>query len=514
VLLLCGPVLFAAIALALGKKTGWDLFNYHWYNPFALLNGRFGFDVAVGHTASYYNPVADLPLLLLGNHLPAWAIGVFLGAMAGVAVSLIGAIAYVVLPISERYRLAAATGVALLGAFGAGAFQEIGDPANDIPAAIGTFASILVLVTNLHRLAQPRIDRRIVGILSVAGICAGVAVALKLTTAVYALGIGLAVFAISGTFRARTARAAIFSVGLGLGLLVFGGFWMLQLWEYSGNPFFPYFNDFFQSPLLADTGYLDRSFRPPDWRTGLFFPFYFTADSHYVSESGFRDAHVLALYLLIPIGLSLSARSRFRTLEPTTAFLFVFAGGAYLAWFALFDIYRYLIPLEMLSPLLIVLAFSLWPIPVRSQVIATIATFAILQLLVKIDISDRQSWSGPYVGVNVPPEMVATNSMIVMTGHEPMSYVIPYFPPSVPFLRIDGWLVQGSDASTGLAREMRTRVAAHRGPLFLLSAPLESDAAMEAMQHYGLRVDLNSPRCARVTSNISIPLSLCPVPRS
>src|SRR5215813_5299345 len=80
------PILFALIALLLGKATGWDLRNYHWYNPYAFLNERLGFDIAVGHHASYYNPLADVPLFLIATHLPVWVGGVFLGAMAGLVV--------------------------------------------------------------------------------------------------------------------------------------------------------------------------------------------------------------------------------------------------------------------------------------------------------------------------------------------------------------------------------------------------------------------------------------------
>ena len=57
-----GPLAVAALSLWLGQSTSWDLRNYHWYNPYALLTGRMGFDAAVAHHATYYNPLIDLPL--------------------------------------------------------------------------------------------------------------------------------------------------------------------------------------------------------------------------------------------------------------------------------------------------------------------------------------------------------------------------------------------------------------------------------------------------------------------
>jgi hypothetical protein len=518
-LLYVGPVLFALLSVAMGKKTGWDLFNYHWYNPYALLENRFGFDVAVGHHATYYNPLVDLPLYLVANHGPAWLSGVFSGAMAGISVALIGALAYCVLPITNsRHRIVAAIILALLGACGAGAWQEIGDPANDIPAAIGSFLALVLLASQVQILQDSTITIRTARILFVAGLCAGAAVGLKLTTAVYGFGLAAAVVTLSGSFKIRALRLSVFGAGGVLGVLLLGGFWMLRMWEFSGNPFFPYFNDIFKSPLLVSTGYLDPNFHPANWTTRLLFPFFFTANSHYVSESAFRDAHILAIYVLIPMSLLVSVFSRKRNRQsedsPKTLshirLLFAFAGGSYLAWLVVFDVYRYLIPLEMLSPLLIALAIWLLPIGNKARIITTAITLVVLQGLVRVDLSDRQSWSGPYVKVDAPSLDEPDHTMILMTGHEAMAFVIPSFPRDIAFLRIDGWLVQASDRETGLARTMRTRVDTHVGPLFVLYSDKERPAALAALHSYSIALD-TSRACSSVTSNIAEPLSLCPL---
>jgi hypothetical protein len=517
-LLLCaGPALFALVSVAIGKKTGWDLFNYHWYNPFALLENRFGFDVAVGHHATYYNPLSDLPLYLVANHGPAWLGGIFSGAMAGVTVSVIGALAYFVLPIANnRHRVVAAAILAILGACGAGASQEIGDPANDIPAAIGSFIALVILASNIDALQQPKIALGTARILLLAGFCAGAAVGLKLTTAVYGFGAAAAVLTIAGSFKIRALRLSLFGVGAVTGVLLLGGFWMLRMWQFSGNPFFPYFNDVFKSPLLVTTGYLDPNFHPANWTIRLLFPFFFTADSHYVSESGFRDAHILAIYVLIPLSLLMpifsptSLRDRSPKTLAQTRLLFAFAGGSYMAWLVVFDVYRYLIPLEMLSPLLVALAIWRWPISNKNKLVVTAVTLVVLQLVVRIDLSDRQSWSGPYVQVDAPSLEDPAHTMILMTGHEAMAFVIPAFPTTVPFLRIDGWLVQGSDRETGLARTMRARVNAHSGPLFVLFSEKELDATLTALQSYSIALD-SGRACSLVVSNIAEPLSFCPL---
>src|ERR1700749_2838676 len=74
---------WAAFVVAHGKDMSWDFRNYHWYIPYAFLNGRAGFDVAVAHQATYYNPLLDIPFYVLATHTPSWfALGV-LGAVQG-----------------------------------------------------------------------------------------------------------------------------------------------------------------------------------------------------------------------------------------------------------------------------------------------------------------------------------------------------------------------------------------------------------------------------------------------
>src|ERR1700742_3985917 len=74
---------WAGFVVVLGKDTSWDFRNYHWYLPYAFLNGRLGFDVAVAHQASYYNPTLDIPFYLLATHTHSWLALAVLGAVQG-----------------------------------------------------------------------------------------------------------------------------------------------------------------------------------------------------------------------------------------------------------------------------------------------------------------------------------------------------------------------------------------------------------------------------------------------
>src|ERR1700759_1630505 len=74
---------WSAFVVVLGKDTSWDFRNYHWYAPYAFLNHRLGFDVAVAHQASYYNPFLDIPFYWLAIHTRSWIALGALGAVQG-----------------------------------------------------------------------------------------------------------------------------------------------------------------------------------------------------------------------------------------------------------------------------------------------------------------------------------------------------------------------------------------------------------------------------------------------
>lgn len=510
-LMIAAPLLFAAIAVALGRDNGWDLQNYHWYNPYAWLHHRLGFDVAVAHHATYYNPLADLPFYWIASHAPAWLVGAYLGALFGIAVALIGAIAYqTIICTNPLWRIAIATLLAVAGAIGGGAFPAVGGTSNDVPAAIGILAALWLLLRGLAQLRRAEFTAQALGIALLAGIFAGMSVGLKLTTATYAMGLAVATAAIPTTWKKRSSNVFLLGIGMLLGIALCGGFWFWSMWQYGQNPFFPYFNQWFQSPLLTDASYRDLTFVDAhDWLDKLLLPWLFTVDSRHVAEWSFRDAKILAAYVLIPLSLIASALNKRR--EPAmaaaaTTFLFCFAAVAYLAWLKLFSIYRYLIPMEMLAPLLIALAILMWPIAMQKRI--TIIVLALLgcQFTVSMGLQ-RTGWDTSYVNVRVPQLSDPQHTMILMSGKSPMAFVIPSFPRNIPFLRIDGWTVSGNDRSSGLAQQMRSRVAQHTGPLLLLFSSYESRDADSAIRAYGLRLLPGS--CQKVYSNIAEPLQLC-----
>src|SRR4051812_4700092 len=183
------PLAFGVLALALGQDANWDLRNYHWYNPYALLHDRWEFDVGIG---SYYNPVVDVPMYLAAQVLSAKALSFALGVVQGLNFVLLLALGRVVLkPIPEPSRTIAAAIAALVGATGAGAIALVGTTFNDGVLSLFVLGAVLIVATRLETMSAGPIGRAMERA-SLAGLVAGIATGLKLPMAVFAVGLCVA----------------------------------------------------------------------------------------------------------------------------------------------------------------------------------------------------------------------------------------------------------------------------------------------------------------------------------
>src|SRR3954468_8562647 len=141
------PLAFGGLALLLGQDANWDLRNYHWYNPYALLTDRWELDLGLG---SYYNPVVDVPTYLAARLRSAKALSFVLGLVQGLNFVLLLALARVILkPMAEPARTVAAAVTALGGVRGAGAIALVGTTFNDSVLSLFVLGSLLLVVTRI-----------------------------------------------------------------------------------------------------------------------------------------------------------------------------------------------------------------------------------------------------------------------------------------------------------------------------------------------------------------------------
>ena len=517
--LLLGPAAFGLLALALGQDANWDLRNYHWYNAYAFVTGRWAVDVAPAQVPSFYNPTLDVPFFLLADAVPARVAGFLLGLVQGLNLVLLYGLSHAVLrPAGEGRRALWAAVLALLGMLGGGHLGLLGTTFYD------NVISLLVLGGAWLVAAAPRAVfegpvRPAFARVALAGLLTGSAVGLKQPSVIFAVGFCFAFLLVAGGIWRRLFLSFFFGIGVLAGMALFSGHWMWFLWTEYGNPLFPYFNDLFRSPMGVAEPYRDDKFIPHGL-DALLFPFQWAADPKKVGEIVFRDYRVLAAYLVLlatPLALLagrlLGRRAEPAPVEPLAArYLLAAVALTYLCWLKLFGIYRYLIPLEMLAPLAIALALALWPLPARARLALAAAVLALLAVTAKPGTWSRIPWSERFVEVQAPALARPDQSMVLMTGYAPTSFLVYGFPPQVPFLRLQSYLVHPDHGDTGINRRMRDAIAAHRaagGDLYLLIAHWETWTVENVLPHYGLTADVTA--CRPVTSNLDEPMMLCPV---
>jgi hypothetical protein len=502
---------WAVMVVTRGKDTSWDFRNYHWYIPYAFLNHRMGFDIAVAHQATYYNPFLDTPFYLLATHVQGWlALGI-LGAVQGASVIPIYLIGRSLLRV-EHGQLVAAV-LALISMLGSLNIYLAGSTYYDNVMSLFVLSSLALIIIKRGELATGSLTRGAL-ITFVAALITGSAVGLKLPEAPFALGFAAALLMLPGDARHRTTRLVAGAVGGIAGFALFDGYWMAEMAHLTGNPIFPYFNEYFHSPLALAAPYRDMRFLPRSLEPQLLFPILFSLDWRVADDLPFRDFRVGAAYMLVIVTLPflLSARRRENELidpEIATA-LIVFAAVAYIAWLKMFAIYRYILLLEMLGPLLIVAAIGLWPVPARARLLTAAIVLLGVQAYAKAILPMRAPVTDPYIQVSLPPIPHPDRTMILMTGEAPLGYLAASLPPQIPVLRIDGWLIQPQDGSR-LTAATRKRVAAFGGDFFVIADAGEILRSRDALAVYGLA--MRPAECRNIETNLAGPYRFCPLSR-
>jgi len=143
--------LCAAWTLFAGKDLNWDLLNYHYYAPFALLAGRLQQDFFAASAQSYLNPLGYVPFyLMLAAGWHSVIASVVLALAHSISIALLYLIAWRLfahLPVNDRVQfacLAAALGAAT-SVFWAMVGTSFLDPLLVAPMLAGVLVLLLVV---------------------------------------------------------------------------------------------------------------------------------------------------------------------------------------------------------------------------------------------------------------------------------------------------------------------------------------------------------------------------------
>lgn len=471
-------IVVATIAWTLfaGKDSSWDLFNHHLYLPFSLLSGRFHQDLFAAGPQSYQNPLGYVPFyLLVRANLPSWLIGVFLAAgqaaLVGWGLHRIARSIWGDEAEHARWRV-----LALLMAWCAPVFLIVAGTSSIDPLCAG-----LILMAAAAVLAPGAS----VAMVLAGGILLGLSVALKPTSVVFALAIGVA-----GLVRCLV-RQWTWPVGIAFvaasvaGLMLGAGYWSLWLWEAFRSPTFPLFNQYFASPYAPTGPTVAFRFMPSEplaWFARIWEMAEFR--SYTVTEAFVPDVRPILMVLgAVVLGALTLFRRRWRTWLTTPFWarsdvqLGVIALVSYLLWMATSGNARYAVTWFILVGLMLVRVAQLL-LPTRYALLG-LGAVVLIQAGSYAGAGDRRfvdvPWdSRPYMAVTVSPKLLEQPFLHLSLGVQSYASVAPYLHPGGALVNVSGQMTIPADGPLGEA--LQARLAAWEGRVrFLFLGPPRLD---------------------------------------
>jgi hypothetical protein len=436
-------------AISLGKELHWDLANYHYYGPYAFLNHRWTIDYwPPSNLPLYLNPMIDLlPYFFIQHLKPIW-VTFSLGAIHGINVWLLYLICYRMLPIYKRmFTPCIALILAMIGIYGPVSFSEMGSFMGDNLVSIFILTAILFQIKLLQALNQAKALSY--NYLFISGFSLGVGVGLKFTAGLFIIGFVLSMLILPLPIKTKFKLIMGWSLAVLVGQLVTSGYWMMFLWQHYQNPFFPFFNAIFKSPDFLPINFIDLRFMPKSIAEQLFFPFYFSWRGQ-VTDGLFTDFRFAILYLCLvaALGKRLWQRTALASFKADLSWLWLmsFFVCSYIIWQIFSSNFRYIVTLEMLTPLLIYqLIFYIFNSVIIREAMLTGLAYVLIFCMIPMGNSRSIKYVGNYFNITLPAfvqhvpratVLIAFSNFTLTARPRPLSYLIPSFPANWRFIGV------------------------------------------------------------------------------
>lgn len=459
-----------------GQDVNSDQLNYHFYAAYAFLHGRIDLDAAPAQIIhSYFNPLGYVPFYLLFRLAGPVATSLVLAAIQACNLLAVAWLARSVCRDLVGWRRLACIGAALaISAASPMALSELGTSFIDTLTSLPVLAAICLL---------PKAGSRPTRFF-VCGFLVGCATALKLTNAVFAIGLLAGCLVHGPGLVARVRAFAMTGIGLGLGFVALSGWWCVMLFRRFGNPVFPYYNDIFRSPDFPFTSDIDHRYLPATLWDAVAVPFRWAVGIVPVPEIGFTDIRFAVIAGLLCLGAGvLVARRPARGIGGLP--LLVFCVVSFVVWLKVFAIQRYIVTLELLCGPLALLALGWWGAGWARVGVAWGLAVAAWATIVVPDWRHIAFLPGQYrLAV---PTALADDGVFLVAG-EQISYVIPLLSQRARFFGIMEWEDTAATANNSFTRRIAGAVeaAGERAIRVLANQPMSWQTRLR-IGSYGLR---------------------------
>ncbi|WP_432635847.1 glycosyltransferase family 39 protein [Candidatus Avelusimicrobium sp.] len=498
------PVLLMALgglySVFVGQDVNWDLLNYHLYNPFAFLNGKIGQDFMAAGVHSCLNPLPDVYFYLLFKcffYYPR-VIAFFMGVPYGLLAWAVYLLAKELFA-KTSYPRALSAAAAAVGVTAAGVMSQIGMTTNEIPLAVLNVWALWFLV----RFVQGKFSvRAVYG----AAFLAGLATGLKLTSAPYAVAL-LAGFLLCWKQQAHPVKNLLwFCVCGAAGFLLADGYFLWKWYSLYGNPVFPYYNQLFHSPYFDPVFVTETRFFPKTLVQWLFYPFYWVVrPAALVTEVPVQDMRLAAGLVALAVSVFLFLRRKMAFGRIFTV-IGVYFAVAYILWLTQFSILRYAAVLEVLSGLILVGFIARL---VRGRWGAYLAWGLLAVLALGYQVPDWRHGEYFKQAVVFDKKPVIEDNSLVFFMHLPSSYLAPLLNPKAIYM--GGFLYHPEDYPLHeqeraakrnniqpqylryhFEEAQRQKIAAHDGPIYLVSIDWPELVNDNALKRFGLQGKLEN----------------------
>ena len=514
VALLFIPLLAGWKSTTIGQDVNFDYFNYHSYDGWAFLQGRTFSDIFPGGSQTLVNPLIDVPTYLLQAHLGPKTAAFVIGFEQGLGPLLIALIVNKMTR-SRLLALIAAATSAIAGGFAAELGNDMGDSIVAPFLLLGVFLAMLAIERDSRRSELARendsdevaaedhsrrgITRRLPWWWVASGVAGGLGAGLKFAELPIAVGMVVACGLLVQRPAARLRTFVANAVGTLIGVAATAGYWTIALWRHYGDPIAFVGGNFlgFPDPIFPSSSASPGPAAAQSLASVFHFivtPFDFYFHPTMFAELPVREASLAfgAAALFLVIGLYVvrsvvaggaavrehtitqwfwkarlySAEERVRA--SSDRYLIVLFVVALYVWNRNFGVYRYLIPLELLGPAVLIALgrrlASLVRVPRRRDLFATrflVPIFIAVCVVCMWTESPSAYWDrvpfGPTWASVATPKMLENGKLNALVGvgspSYPASFVLPLLKGR--FIAIGG--VNG-DSSTNMLTPRTTKL--------------------------------------------------------
>jgi len=518
--------IFGVASVLLGQDINWDLLQYHFYNGYAFLHHRSSLDISPAMIQTFYNPFLDVVNYLIINLLNPRLSEFLLGSFSGVSCFFLYKIALLIFEKSSNSYIYAGYSL-LIGMTGAGGISLLNTTTNDTKMAmlciISLYCALKALNSPLYNgtsfldcfvaKGTPRNDVAAYNIV-LSGLCSGLCLGLKLPAICYTFGLFIALV----FYKKNYYTLGLFCLSVLAGFIISDGYWMFQLFQKFQNPFFPLYNDYFHSeyaPYLSFNFYISQE--PLYLYHLIFLPYFLALKNTLTTEVLMRDLRLCVLFslllLLIPYYL-INNKTPKNINNKLAGFVLIFFIVSYFIWLTLFALYRYLIPLELLSGILITYFLQYFFTTHKIRIIClSFLTVIICFSTIYPVWAEKQSYGNHYFSFsNIP---VLPNNATIFLTTVPLSYVIPFFQQDarfigLPFLTIKLKEVNSTELAEKkyLSKVMKNFSSPHAYTLAFEKPDSFAEKSEQVLHYFGWE---KAAQCKHFTDNMGHAFELCPL---